>query len=217
MPENSSRSAEREARRAGVDVLPDGPEQEPEHDHRQRLERRAAGQRDRGDEARAPPARRTRPSRSRARCVPAAGANRTRTRVPTVPAKNEPMAAVASAAPARPATGHLVAVDRRHRRRGLARQVDEDRGRGAAVLGAVVDAREHDQRGDRLERERDRQEHRDGRGRARFRAGRRPACRAGPRRNRRRGSPGVSAVAKPRPRLARRSIVGYLRPGSRDR
>ena len=43
---------------------------------------------------------------------------------------------------ARPALArHLVAVDHRHDRRGLARQVDEDR-RGRAAIGrAVVDAR----------------------------------------------------------------------------
>ena len=43
--------AEGEARRAGVDVLADHAEQQAEHDHRQRLEDRAVGEGDRGDEA----------------------------------------------------------------------------------------------------------------------------------------------------------------------
>ena len=43
--------AEGEARRAGIEILPDHPEQQAEHDHRQRLQNRAVRQRDRGDEA----------------------------------------------------------------------------------------------------------------------------------------------------------------------
>ena len=43
--------AEREARRAGVDVGADEAEQQAEHDHGQRLDDRAVGQRDRRDEA----------------------------------------------------------------------------------------------------------------------------------------------------------------------
>ena len=144
-----------------------------------------------------------------------AGANRTRTSVPTVPAKNDPIAAVASAGPARP-RGHLVPVDRGHRGRRLARQVDQDRRRRPAVLGAVVDAGQHDQRRHRLEGEGDRQEHRD--------RGRRPdpgqdadqRSRGRRRRSTRAGSPGVSAVAKPE-----REVVEELHrrptPGSRGR
>jgi hypothetical protein len=49
-PLEQLRDAEGEARRAGGDVLADGAQQQPQHDHGQRLERRAAGQRDRGDE-----------------------------------------------------------------------------------------------------------------------------------------------------------------------
>ena len=60
---------------------------------------------------------------------------------------------------------HLVAVDGGHRRGGFARQVDQDRRGRAAVLRAVVDAGQHDQRRHRLEAEGDRQQHRDGRGR----------------------------------------------------
>ena len=61
---------------------------------------------------------------------------------------------------------HLVAVDAGHDRRGLARQVDQDRGGRAAVLRAVVDAGQHDQAGHRLEIEGERQQHRDGGDRA---------------------------------------------------
>ena len=58
--------------------------------------------------------------------------------------------------------GHAVAVDAGDHCGGLARNVDEDGRRGAAVLGAVVDARKHDEGGRRVERVRDRQEHRHG-------------------------------------------------------
>ncbi len=60
---------------------------------------------------------------------------------------------------------HLVAVDGRHRRRRFARQVDEDRRGRAAVLRAVIDAGQHDERGRRRQREGDRQQHGDGGGR----------------------------------------------------
>ena len=60
---------------------------------------------------------------------------------------------------------HLVAVDAGDDRRGLARQVDQDRRGRAAVLRAVEDAGQHDQAGHRLEMEGERQQHRDGRDR----------------------------------------------------
>ena len=60
---------------------------------------------------------------------------------------------------ARPALPrHLVAVEQRDDRAGLAGDVDEDRRGRAAVHGAVVDAREHDQRGGGMHREGGRQE-----------------------------------------------------------
>ena len=86
--------------------------------------------------------------------------------VATQPAKNEPMAAIDSAAPARPCLRHLVAVESGDHRGGLARNVDQDRGGRAAVLRAVIDAGEHDQRADRRQAEGDRQQHRDGGDRA---------------------------------------------------
>ena len=93
------------------------------------------------------------------------GANAAIKMVPTVPAKNEPTAAIASAAPARPRLRHAIAVDAGHDRRQFAGQVDQDRRGRAAVLRAVVDAGEHDQRTERTEAEGDRQQHRDGRDR----------------------------------------------------
>ncbi len=61
---------------------------------------------------------------------------------------------------------HLVAVDAGHDRGGFARQVDQDGGGRAAVLGAVVDAGQHDQRADRRHAVGDRHQHRDGAERA---------------------------------------------------
>ena len=58
--------------------------------------------------------------------------------------------------------GHLVAVQRGDHRRRLAGDVDQDGGGGAAVLRAVVDAGQHDQRADRIDAEGDRQQHGDG-------------------------------------------------------
>ena len=57
---------------------------------------------------------------------------------------------------------HLVAVEHGDDRGRLARDVDQDRRRRAAVLRAVVDAGEHDQRADRIEAEGDRQQDGDG-------------------------------------------------------
>src|SRR6266850_5546114 len=61
---------------------------------------------------------------------------------PTVPATNDAIAAMPSAAPAR----HRVTVEAGHDRGRFARNVEQDRGGRAAVLGAVVDAGEHDHR-----------------------------------------------------------------------
>ena len=58
---------------------------------------------------------------------------------------------------------HLVAVDGRDGRGRLAGQVDEDGGGRSTILSAVIDAGEHDQRGYRIKRVGDRQEHGDGR------------------------------------------------------
>ena len=92
------------------------------------------------------------------------GANSAIRKVATVPAKNEPIAAIASAGAGAAVARHLVAVDRGDGRGGFARHVDQDGGGRAAILRAVIDAGEHDQRGDRLaDLEGDRQQHGDGR------------------------------------------------------
>ena len=61
---------------------------------------------------------------------------------------------------------HLVAFEGGDDRGGLARGVEQDRGRGAAVHAAVVDAGEHDEGADGLELVRDREKEGDGQGRA---------------------------------------------------
>ena len=94
------------------------------------------------------------------------GAKAAITMVAMVPAKNEPSAAMHSAAPARPLPGHLMAVDHRDDRRHLARQIDQDRRGRAAVGRAVIDAGEHDQRRHGRQPVGDRQQHCDGRHRA---------------------------------------------------
>ena len=61
---------------------------------------------------------------------------------------------------------HLVAVEASDDRGRFARHVEQDRGRRAAVLRAVVDAGQHDHRAGRIELERQRQQHRDRRRRS---------------------------------------------------
>ena len=67
-------------------------------------------------------------------------------RVATVPAKNEPMAAMPSAGAGASLARHLVPIDGGHHRGRLARNVDQDGGGRAAVLSTVIDAGEQDQR-----------------------------------------------------------------------
>ena len=61
---------------------------------------------------------------------------------------------------------HLVAVEAGDDGGGLTGDVDQNRGGRTAVLSAVINAGEHDQRADRRQAECDRQQHRDGRNRA---------------------------------------------------
>ena len=137
--------AERVARVAGVDVGADQPQQHAEEDHAQRLDDRAARQHDGEDEAQRHQreivrrrellgelGQRRRGHGDRHRCHAAGeegadGGN----------GERRPGAALAC---------HLVAVETGDDRARLARQVDQD-GRGrATVLGAVVDAGQHDER-----------------------------------------------------------------------
>ena len=64
-----------------------------------------------------------------------------------------------------PLLGHLMAVDAGDDGCRLAGNIDQDRCGGAAILRAIVDAGQHDQRWQRAEPEGDRQQHRDGRNR----------------------------------------------------
>ena len=94
------------------------------------------------------------------------GASSMRRAVPTVPATNDPIAAVVKRRAAASLARHLHAVDRGHGRGRIARRVDQNRRRRSAVHRAVVDAAEHDECRRRLEAERRRQQQRDGDGRA---------------------------------------------------
>ena len=133
--------------------------------------------------------------------------------VATEPAKKEPSAAIASAAPARPCKRHLVAVERGHHRGGLARKLDQDGGGRAAVLRAVIDAGEHDQRRDRREMVGQRQ--------AASRSWREARCpgstpisvpTSAPRRQNNRFV-GVTATEKPSARFPNRSTISGPRAG----
>ena len=141
--------AEREARRAGIDVGADKAEQQAERHHGQRLDDRAVGKRDRRDEA----DDHQREIFGRAELQRDAGQRRGedrheegRDRAGEERAERGDRKRRAGPALA----GHLVAVDRGDGGRGFARHVDQDRRGRAAILGAVIDAGEHDQRGDRL-------------------------------------------------------------------
>src|SRR5688572_24322138 len=87
------------------------------------------------------------------------GAKNVITTTPTVPAMNEPIAAMPSAAPARP-WRHLVAVDAGHHGSRFAGDVEQHRGGRAAVHRAVENRAQHHHPADRRQRERDRQEQR---------------------------------------------------------
>ena len=130
------------------------------------------------------------------------------------PAKNEPMRRDRQRRAGAALPRHLVAVDAGHDRRGLARQVDQDRGGRAAVLRAVEDAGQHDQAGHRLEMEGERQQHRDGGDRADAGQHADQACRPWRRRTRSRDWP-ASARRRSRWRGCRRipSPTTRARPG----
>jgi hypothetical protein len=135
--------AEGEARRAAHRIEAAHGEQQADHRHQQ------GGQ----DVLAARPTTRQSPATMRAKnsagpnfsASEASGtATTTRATVAKVPPTNEPMAAIPRADPARPWRRHLVAVDAGDHRRRLARHVDQHRGDGAAIHGAVVDGAQHD-------------------------------------------------------------------------
>nr|P70796.1 RecName: Full=Uncharacterized 31.6 kDa protein in TAR-I ttuC' 3'region; AltName: Full=ORFZ4 [Agrobacterium vitis]AAB61632.1 unknown [Agrobacterium vitis] len=160
---------------AGIDVLPDRAEKQAHDDHPERLQNRSVRQRN-GDKKtehdqceifRCSELQRHRGERRSGNCQQqgrhATGEERAEC------GRRQRLSGSALA-------GHLVAIDRRHGRRTLSWQVDQN-GRGrAAILGTIIDARQHDQRGDRRKGEGDRQKHGDRRGRpdARKNADQRP-------------------------------------------
>ena len=85
-----------------IDVGADQAEQQAEHHHGERLDDRAMRQRDRRDEADDHQREIFGRAELAARSPVSGGAKSATRKVATVPAKNEPIAAVASAAPARP-------------------------------------------------------------------------------------------------------------------
>ena len=145
MPSDSSGDAEREALRPGVDVGADDAEQEARDDHRDGLDQRAAREHDRADEAQH---HQEILGRAELRAAPTAGtATPATSMVATVPAKNEPSAAMAKRGAGLALARHLVAVEARHHGRRFARHVEQHGGGRSAVLRAVVDAGQHDERG----------------------------------------------------------------------
>ena len=154
--------AERQPRLAGQLVDPDEPDQQPD-----RQRREAADQR-RATSARSPtrtPAASARSSPRRGTSPPGdatGSASSVSATMPIVPATNEPIAAVASAARPRPRLAiskPSIAVATDDDSPGVFKQ---DRRRRPAVHPARVDAGEQDERADRIaEVERDRQQQRD--------------------------------------------------------
>jgi hypothetical protein len=153
--------AERVALRAGVDVGADQPEQQAQDDHAQRVKDGAVGEDDRGYEAqhhqgeifcRAEPQGQI----GEKGCEEGdqQGADRACEEGRDGGRRQCP--------PCFALPCHLVSVKGGDHRGGLTWQVDQDGGGRAAVLGAVEDARQHDQRRYRRQAERGRQQHGDG-------------------------------------------------------
>ena len=160
-PSSSSATAERQPRGA-LDEIGAG--------HRQREAEQCAEEPGHGASPPARPTTRVRPSTIRPKnsggpkesaTRASGGAATTSTTVATVPPMNEPMAAMRERRPRPPLPGHLVAVDRGDRGGGLAGDAHQHGGDRAAVHGAVVDRRQHDDGAGRVEAEGQRQEDRD--------------------------------------------------------
>ena len=158
------RDAEGVARQAAVGVESDQAEQDADQHHADRLRHRAVREHHRGDESQHHEGevvgrieflrqhRKRRPERGDEHGADAPGEERAER-------------GHAERGSGAPLPGHLVAVDAGDDRRRFAGHVGEDRSGRAAVLRAVVDAGEHDQRAERAQAEGDRQQHRDGRDR----------------------------------------------------
>ena len=101
---------------------------------------------------------------------------------------------------------HLVAVEAGDHRGRFSRHVEQDRRRRTAVLGAVINAREHDDRAGGIHLEGQRQQHRNGRRRSQSRQHADHGAEEQPIKHQKRLS-GVSATANPCSRPVMTSIV----------
>ena len=152
--------AEGHARHAGVDVDADEPEQQPDKHHRDRLRRRAMREHDRAGEAEQHQAeifRRGEFEREPAHRHAGGDDDDGRDRAGEERCDGGDRERRAGAALLR----HLVPVETGDDGGGFARQIDQDRGGRAAILRAVENAGEHDQRRRRRQREGERQQDRD--------------------------------------------------------
>ena len=144
-------AVEGEAGGAGEAVAADGGQQQADRRGDQRLELVAAAdggdqqdaeQRQRGVLGRAEVQREARPR---------PGASSVSPMIEMVAPTKEPMAAMPSAVPALPCLASAKPSNTVTTERRLAGEAQQHRGDGAAVLGAVVDAGEHDDRRDRVD------------------------------------------------------------------
>ncbi len=159
------RDAEGVAREPAVDVGADETQQQANQHHAHRLDHRAVREHDGGDEAEHHQGKivgRVEFLRDR-RQRRAEGGDEDRA---DAAGEERSERSDRKRGPGAPLLCHLVAVDAGDDGRRLARNVDQDRGGRTAVLRAVIDAGEHDERRQRPEPEGDRQQHRDGGDRA---------------------------------------------------
>ena len=164
-PVGHLRQIEGEALRACFHVTADQTQQQAQHDHGEGLEQRTAGQRHRGHQTQYHQGkvfRRTELKRHIRQRRRGDGEQHGRHGAGEEGAQRRG----GERRPGAALLCHLVAIDRCHDRRTFSGQVDQDGGGRAAVLGAVVNAGEHDQGRDRRQAEGDRQQHGDGGDRA---------------------------------------------------
>ena len=157
-PCSSSVDAEGQPQLAGHGVHADGGQREAEHHRGDGLERRLLAHADEAAEGRASRPRRIPAARTAARTWrPAAPGSVIMITANSAPTKDEVKAAV-SASPALALLRHRIAVEGGRHRPRLARDVEQDRGDGAAEQRAPVDAGQHDDRRGRRHREGQRQQ-----------------------------------------------------------
>ena len=152
-----ARDAKRESRRATHRVDADHGNQQPEHGHGEAGRQRASGKA--GHEAEAHQHEREELRRAEAQCHARERRRDHDQRDSGGDAADERSdGGNPECGAAAPLLGHLMAVEAGHDRSGLPGHVDQYRGDGAAVHGAVVDRRQHDQGAGRVEPEGERNE-----------------------------------------------------------